>query len=412
VVVVASTYADGMAGRDQRTRYQGVFARHRRACAIDRGDECDCAPRYYGKVYDRAIRRYVSTKRFPTVTAANAARQKLIALMEAGELPQAAPTRLREAHGRFVDAAREGRALNKHGRRYKPSAIKDIDECLRVHVIPRLGPRRLTDVRRSDVQKLVDDLTPTMSGSRVRSVVNAIRSLYRWAQDREMVGHDPAALVRLPAMNATPRDRVATPAEFARLLAALPLDDALPYALAGYAMGRRGQIVRLRWQNVDLDVGAIEWGVTEDARKSRAARRVVPTVRPLRAILKRAYLEQGKPAQDQLVCPPRKHNRRGVMSTGGLTQRAGRLWKDAALTPIGLHECRHTAATWLDVAGVSPKVASVLMGHATPDHQPGAAAITLARYTHTLPDAMEHAREQLDAFLADANADKSHSGGG
>jgi integrase len=135
-------------------------------------------------------------------------------------------------------------------------------------------------------------------------------------------------------------------------------------------------------------------------------------VRPLRAILKRAYLEQGKPAQDQLVCPPRKHNRRGVMSTGGLAQRAGRLWKDAALTPIGLHECRHTAATWLDAAGVSPKVASVLMGHATPDQQPGAAPITLARYTHTLPDAMERAREQLDAFLAEADADQSRSGGG
>jgi integrase len=244
----------------------------------------------------------------------------------------------------------------------------------------------------------------------VRSVVNAIRSLYRWAQDREMVGHDPAALVRLPAMNATPRDRVATPADFARLMAALPLEDALPYALAGYAMGRRAQIVRLRWREVDLDVGAIEWGVAEEARKSRAAQRVVPAVRPLRILLKRAYLEQGKPAQDQLVCPPRKRNRRGVMSTGSLAQRARRRWQEAGLEPIGLHECRHTAATWLDAAGVSPKVASVLMGHATPELQAGAAPITLARYTHTLPDAMERAREQLDAFLAQTAANASHKG--
>jgi hypothetical protein len=44
-------------------------------------------------------------------------------------------------------------------------------------------------------------------------------------------------------------------------------------------------------------------------------------------------------------------------------------------------------------------MASVLMGHATPDHQPGAASITLARYTHTLPDALETAREQLNAWL-------------
>ena len=407
-----------MAGRDRRTRYQGVFARHRASCAIDSGTRCDCKPSYYGKVYDRANRRYVSTKRFPTVSAAKAARQTLTKLIESGGLPRVAPLRLRDAHSRFVQAAREGRVLNKHGRPYKPSALKDVDECLRVHVVPRLGSRRLADIARADVQRLVDDLAPVMSGSRVRSIVNAIRSLYRWAQERELVGHDPASRVRLPSMDATPRDRVATPAEFAVLLAALPLDDALPYALAGYAMGRRAQIVRLRWRDVDLHVGAVEWGVEEAARKSRAARRVVPAVRPLNALLKRAYLERGKPAGDQLVCPPLRQSRRGVLSTGGLAYRAMKAWgwkrdgrggpwapaRADALEPIGLHECRHTAATWLDAAGVSPKVASVLMGHETPEAQAGAAPITLRRYTHTLPDAMERARRQLDAFIDEAVA--------
>jgi hypothetical protein len=47
------------------------------------------------------------------------------------------------------------------------------------------------------------------------------------------------------------------------------------------------------------------------------------------------------------------------------------------------------------------------MGHATPDHQAGAASITLARYTHTLPDAVETARAQLNAWL-----EKERSRGG
>ena len=38
----------------------------------------------------------------------------------------------------------------------------------------------------------------------------------------------------------------------------------------------------------------------------------------------------------------------------------------------------------VDAAGVSPKVSSVLIGHVTPERQPGVAAITLARYTHAL----------------------------
>ena len=66
---------------------------------------------------------------------------------------------------------------------------------------------------------------------------------------------------------------------------------------------------------------------------------------------------------------------------------------------------RHSGATWLDAAGVPPKIASVLMGHSTPDRQPGAAHITLARYTHALPRDIEKARVTLAKYLADAQAE-------
>ena len=239
-----------------------------------------------------------------------------------------------------------------------------------------------------------------MSGSRVRSIVNAIRSLYRWAQERELVAHDPAARVRLPAMNATPRDRVATPAEFAALLAALEIEDALPYALAGYAMGRRAQIQRLRWRDVDLHIGAIEWGIEQEARKSHAAQRVVPTVKPCsRCSSEHGSARAARPATSSYAHPGAQ-TQPACCTPEGSRPEPTRHGTSKKLQPIGLHECRHTAATWLDAAGVSPKVASVLMGHATPDRQPGAAQITLARYTHLMPDAIEPARSQLDSWLA------------
>ena len=110
----------------------------------------------------------------------------------------------------------------------------------------------------------------------MRSVVNALRSLYRWAQDRDLVGHDPAANVRLPAMDATPRERVATPPEFAQLVAALKLEDALPWALAGYATARKQEIRVLDWQHVDLKLGAVELAADEEGRKPGGSWRVVP----------------------------------------------------------------------------------------------------------------------------------------
>jgi integrase len=178
------------------------------------------------------------------------------------------------------------------------------------------------------------------------------------------------------------------------------------------SMGRRGQIVRLRWRDIDLDVGAIEWGVTEKARKSRAARRAVPAVRPLRAILKcctsmkRCTSNRASPLQTSCMpsaeAQPSRGDEHGRPCPAGqqVLERRGAPTDRASRMPPHRRDVARRR-------GRQPKVASVLMGHATPDHQPGAAPITLARCTHTLPDAMERAREQLDAFLAEANAAES-----
>jgi integrase len=331
-----------------------------------------------------------------------------------------ADLRVGKAIDHFIEAAREGKVLTKHGRRYKPTAVRDLDSALNTHVRRELGAMRLTDVRRGDVQRLVDGLE--LSGSRVRTVVNALRSLYRWAQDRDLAGNDPAALVRLPAMDATPRDRVAAPREFEQLLAALPPADAVPYALAAYATARRQEIRLARWGAVSFDLPAIELAV--DDGKTAAARRVVPILRPLLTILRVEWMRQGRPGPDALVCAGA---RSGPLSAEALAVRAMKAWGwrrdekakrwvaavDPPLTPIGLHEARHTAASWMNAAGVNPKVASYLMGHSSPERAAaaaaGAPAITLARYTHLLPDDLERAREQLDGYLADRLGQKRNT---
>jgi hypothetical protein len=45
-----------MPGRDTKTRYQGVFARHKERCKVtETGNrrDCNCSPRYYGVAWDR-----------------------------------------------------------------------------------------------------------------------------------------------------------------------------------------------------------------------------------------------------------------------------------------------------------------------------------------------------------------------
>lgn len=165
----------------------------------------------------------------------------------------------------------------------------------------------------------------------------------------------------------------------------------------------------LDWLHVDLKLGALELAADEEGRKPGGSWRVVPLVRPLRKRLREAWIAQGRLSEGK-VCPPRQRSASGMLQLGGLQRRVHRAWRDRGLEPIGLHEARHTAATWLDHAGVSPKVASTLMGHKTPEYQPGAASITLRRYTHTLPGELERARDLLDKFLSERTARRKASG--
>jgi integrase len=77
-----------------------------------------------------------------------------------------------------------------------------------------------------------------------------------------------------------------------------------------------------------------------------------------------------------------------------------RQWNTSKLPHIRLHECRHTASSWLHAAGIDLKTRSVLMGHAsTASTDGGRGSITDDRYTHLLPGELEKAGKQLAAYL-------------
>ena len=409
-----------MPGRDTKTRYQGVFARHQERCATTASGDpkrCNCSPSYYASVWDREAGRYRKTKRAPRLLEARNARADLIEALRQGKLVVGVGLRLDDARDQFVAAARDGVALNKWGRRYRRRAV-DVLESALAQLPAWLAPRkaRRGAPRRGPAPRRTSPAPAASPFSRALDRQRPSRRQHRWAQDRELADHDPAARVRLPAMGAKPRDRVATPAEFARLLAALArptpeehkaaksrssrdaLRDSVPFALAAYATARSQEIRVLDWSHVDLKAGAAELAADEEGRKPGGSWRIVPLVAPVWAILREEWMAQGRPKKGK-VCPPRKNSRSGLISLDHVQERIHKRWRAFDLEPIGLHEARHTAATWLDHAGVSPKVASQIMGHKTPEYQPGAARITLERYTHMLPGELERARKLLDAFL-------------
>lgn len=410
-----------MPGVDTATRYQAVFARHQQGCLAE-GDRsrCNCKPRYFGTVWDRAAGRTRKTQHFPAITEARNARADLVRRLERGESISASSLTLGQARTKFLEDVKKGVALNRRGRPYRPRAAEDLETALR-HLPEEMARRRLVRITGAEVQRLIDSKLegPTpLSGSRIAAIVHALSSLYVWAEYRGYANFSPTEKTRLPAKDEKPRDRVVSPADFASLLeaifAATPAEDgqkevrdrdrarkdALPFALAAYGSARRQEVQVLDWEHVDITIGAMELAADELGRKPGGSWRIVPLVMPLWEMLREEWKAQGCPGAGK-VCPPQVVRMSGLLAVDKLQVRVRRRWREQGHEPVGLHECRHTCATWLDHAGVSPKVASEFVGHETAEYRKGAARITLQRYTHMLPGELEVARERLDVFLVE-----------
>jgi hypothetical protein len=108
----------------------------------------------YSKRDAKKIRRT-----FPTKAAAVAWRSDSASAVRKKLMRAPTSMTLREAANAWLEGARAGVIRNRSGDTYKPSAIRGYDQGLRLRVLPELGDRKLSDISRTDLQDLVDDLT-------------------------------------------------------------------------------------------------------------------------------------------------------------------------------------------------------------------------------------------------------------
>jgi hypothetical protein len=111
----------------------------------------------------------------------------------------AADVTMAAAIEQFIEAAEQGHAVNRSGRSYRPSALRDLSGILRYHVAPELGDIPLRTVGRRHIQGLVDRLAEEeLSESRIRSVISALRGLYGYAIEHGYAEFNPADGLVMP----------------------------------------------------------------------------------------------------------------------------------------------------------------------------------------------------------------------
>jgi integrase len=334
-------------------------------------------------------------KTFPTHAAAVAWRNDASTAVRKKLLRAPTSVTVDQAGDAWLEGARAGLIRTRSGEAYKPSAIRAYEKALRLRIRPEIGRRRLSDVSRLDLQDLVEEwIGVGLAASTVGTTLLPLRAIYRRAASRGEIAVNPTAGVELPAVRGG-RDRVADPEECEDLLGALKAEDRPIWATAMYAGLRRGELLALRVEDVELGSGVIHvrrgWDQQEGeiSTKTRKERRV-----PIATVL-RDYLDERLlrlPWDDGLVFGAGPQT---PFATTSLASRAASAWRRGGLAAITLHECRHTFASLMIAAGVNAKALSTYMGHAN-------IAITMDRYGHLMPGNEGEAAGLLDAYLVRA----------
>ena len=231
---------------------EGISLRHARSCPSRSGNRCRCTPRYQAQAWSPRDRKRL-TRTFPTLAAARSWRYDALVGLRHGTLRAAGGVTLNQAADEWRNAAQAGLVRNRSGDPYKPSALRGYEQALRTRLLPALGGAKLSDIRRSDVQRLVNRMmSDGLGASTVRNSLMPLRAIYRQALALDEVAVNPTTRRPAPAVRGK-RERIASPAEAAQLIAALPQRDRAVWATAMYAGLRSGELQALTDELVDLD---------------------------------------------------------------------------------------------------------------------------------------------------------------
>lgn len=229
----------------------------------------------------------------------------------------------------------------------------------------------------------------------------SLHAVYAWGQGKGLVGVNPCAGIgqAFDAKRAA-RTNYLRGESLLRFWKALEADadaDARDvFKLLLFTGQRRGNVMTMRWSDVDLQAGV--WTMSARQTKQRKAQ-TTPLVAQARAILQSRFESAGTP----WVFPATRTGADGAigaMSDTRLRDAWGRICKAAELVDTRVHDLRHTSGSWLARLGANEAIRQKALGHQTP--------AMAARYSHLeldpVADAMQRVANAVEAEATKAPA--------
>ena len=294
----------------------------------------------------------------------------------------------------------------------RPSTFKTSQGFLKNHIKPQIGSIPLAELTSLDLQKFYKHL---LEGGRVdrieakkkpkglapktvQNIHQMICSAYNLAMEQKLVNKNPTQGCALPKvehkeMKTLTADQLSAFFREAR--------DSGVYELyyLDLATGlRRGELLGLKWSDVDFDRGVLKiqraisrqnGRVEEAPLKTKNAYRTLPLSADAIDVLK---MQKCKVGGSEWVFPSPTG---GPMSPDSVLHMLQRVLKRAGLPRIRFHDLRHTFATMALQNGVDVKTVSSMLGHYS-------AGFTLDTYAHVTTDAQLKAAQTMGNILSRA----------
>lgn len=292
--------------------------------------------------------------------------------------------------------------------------LERYEEIVRLQIVPRLGHIVLTKLQPLQIQKLYADMLKDgrkdgRGGLSARTVLHhhrvlreALQQAVRWL----LLSRNPADAVQPPRperreIGALDRQQAADLIE-----AVKPTRLHLPVLLAIATGVRRGEVLALRWKDVDLRAGVVTIRQSLEQTKDGIRFKSPKTKRSARSIQLPAFavaaLKQHRSEQAaQRLRLGEAYQDLGLI----LTRPDGRPWNPGSFSAgfidfarrhgfegLTYHRLRHTHATLLLGLNVHPKIVSERLGHSQ-------IGLTMDTYSHVMPNMQREAAEMLEAAL-------------
>ncbi|MFC5996745.1 tyrosine-type recombinase/integrase [Pseudonocardia hispaniensis] len=307
------------------------------------------------------------------------------------------------------------------------------ESAVRLHIVPVLGTKRLDKLTGADVRRLIavcrskclcclngydkhreaaDQCcsagrccSRTPSKRQIQFIHAVLRNALSSAEREELVTRNVAKLVQIPA----PRYKVGKGLSVAQvktlLVEAKKTRLYALYVVAATLGLRRGELLGLRWTDLDLDLDRATLTVEQtvqrvggrlvvDEAKTEASEATIPLPKITRRVL---LMHQERQAKERIDAGDVWHDHGLVFPTSvgtpieprSLNRHFDGIRTRAGLPGVRLHDFRHTVVTLLLELGTPPHVVRAIARHADLD-------VTLSIYAHTNLDAMREALDKID----------------